>query len=200
MHCWPTTSHVSRAEWSRSRARAHSGRGTWSEPADRPTGDRTLACSGPCRCRRMAHCNRSLRDSCDDGVGHGVCRGAPSGERLHPPTNPDGSIPATPMCPSAARILAFARHVPQLRIRQHRVVIVRFERCSPVGVAIDPLCVPWSRTDSSGCSAEVAHMLWEPTRGLRRRSRSAAHDGSSGEGLDYCAVRQAGLGAAERIP
>ncbi len=44
---------------------------------------------------------------------------------------------------------------------------------------------------SSGRSAEVAHMLREPTRGLRRRSRPAEHNGSSGEGLDHRAVRRA---------
>ena len=35
-------------------------------------------------------------------------------------------------------------------------------------------------------------MLWEPTRGLRRRLRGPEHDGPSGEGLDYCAVRERG--------
>jgi hypothetical protein len=33
-------------------------------------------------------------------------------------------------------------------------------------------------------------MLWEPMRGLRRRSRPSERDEPSGEGLDYCAVRE----------
>ena len=33
-------------------------------------------------------------------------------------------------------------------------------------------------------------MLWEPFRLERRRLRGPTHDGPSGEGLDYCAVRE----------
>ncbi len=43
---------------------------------------------------------------------------------------------------------------------------VRFARCRPLGVAMGACCVPWARTDPSGCSAEVAHMPWGPTMGL----------------------------------
>ena len=35
-------------------------------------------------------------------------------------------------------------------------------------------------------------MLWEPTSGLRRRFRPTERGGLSGEGLDYCAVRERG--------
>ena len=74
-------------------------------------------------------------------------------------------------------------------------VIVRFERCSLSRAA---LCTLVHARTSSGCSAAVAHMLWEPTRGLRRRLRGSERDVPSGEGLDYCAVRERNAGIGRR--
>ena len=53
---------------------------------------------------------------------------------------------------------------------------------------------------SSGCSAAVAHMLWEPLRLERRRLRGSTHDRQSGEGLYQCAVREHdSVGAGKRV-
>jgi len=49
-------------------------------------------------------------------------------------------------------------------------------------------------TDPSGCGATVAHVLWEPHGGLRRTLGHPEHHGPSGEGTEYCAVREHGLG------
>ena len=43
---------------------------------------------------------------------------------------------------------------------------------------------------TSGCSAAAAHLLWEPQGRERRRVGVPEHDRSSGEGADYCAVRE----------
>jgi hypothetical protein len=47
-------------------------------------------------------------------------------------------------------------------------------------------------TNPSGCSAVAAHVLWEPQGPMRRRVGSPEHDRPSGEGTDYCAVREHG--------
>ena len=52
------------------------------------------------------------------------------------------------------------------------------------------LCTLSNARISSGCSAAVAHMLWEPFGPERRWLRRPERGGQSGEGLDYCAVRK----------
>jgi hypothetical protein len=67
---------------------------------------------------------------------------------------------------------------------------VRFERCRLVFVPSLAKHIRFASTNPSGCSAVVAHVLWEPLGPVRRRVGVPERGGPSGEGTDYCAVRE----------
>ena len=125
---------------------------TTSRSVPRPWRVRTLAPAAPAPSRLPGQ-GRAAFDRA-----MGSLRRAPTPTRTDRTTRPSPRPPRTGGWRSARR-------------SEPGLVVVRFERCRPFGVAIEARCVPYPRTNSSGCSAEVAHMLWEPFRLERRRLR-----------------------------
>jgi hypothetical protein len=68
--------------------------------------------------------------------------------------------------------------------------ILWFERCRLVFRASLAKHMRFVSTNPSGCSAVVAHVLWEPLGPMRPRVDDPEHERPSGVGTDYCAVRE----------
>ena len=75
--------------------------------------------------------------------------------------------------------------------QQHNVGEAK-ERCRLGFEASPAKHMRFASTNSLGCSAVVAHVLWEPLEPMRPRVGSPEHERLSGEGTDYCAVRAHG--------